>query len=221
MQVQFSICNTNKNIKKMVPMYFWYSNDHVRTGTKLRSETCLGCGMYTYIIPYCRICAVKHQKLLVSGSDIKTAGLGIFAGRHMVIKETNRRVLFNEDDVVCVYGNEENRISYANVVGRYGTLATQPYTYMDEEERYYDSCNYRTIGAIINDNIGTDYSYNVVFVEKDGIITIEAIDTIREGDELYIEYGESYWSEIHNCKYSTSTKPPDTSFYSASHRQMT
>jgi hypothetical protein len=207
MKKSYPIFLTNKKRQDLVSVCFWYKNHHVTTGVKLRCTECLGCGIWTYTIPYCHKCLQKYTKLCIAPSNIKVAGLGIFAGIRS--DKDNKKVLFRKGDVVCGYGDENNRVSWATVTSRYGTISTQPYTYETTREVCYDSSDYRTIGSMINDALNTEYKYNVCFVQKSGTIMVKATRNIFEGQELYIEYGESYWSEIDSCKYYTGTKQPD------------
>jgi len=193
-----------KEDAKSASLVFWYKTEHVATGTKIRVAECRTCGIYTYILPYCAACSVKRG-LVVKPSSIPEAGLGVFACKRGT---SENELVFRRGTRICSYGTEENRIVLGNAVSRYGTLSTQPYTYQTEDGKYYDSADYRTIGAIINDSKGSGIPCNARFSEKGYEVCVVAVKDIYAGQELFISYGDEYWGSISMCKYTTSVERP-------------
>ena len=199
----------SKEDRQIADLVFWYKTEHVATGTRLRVEQCRNCELYTYILPFCIACSEKRG-LLVRTSSIPGAGNGVFACKRQDMGDRIRsKLIFSQGSRVCSYGTEQNRIVLATALSRYGSISTQPYTYETEDGRYYDSADYRTIGAIINDIRGTSHKYNVEFRERSGEVCVAAIVNIYEGDELFLSYGDEYWKSVSSSKYTTASERPE------------
>lgn len=201
------------------PLKFFYINPHVATCSLVRPYQCRKCSSPTYLVPFCSGCLVECAQLEVRQSNIREAGLGLFAARGKEGSKTGgevRKPVFDVGQVICDYGYVANLISEAEVTTRYGSTSTQPYTYRTEDGRNYDSALFRTVGCFANDASGggsskakSQYKNNAVFSETDEGVSVTATRPIFPGDEIFIPYGSSYWSEVGTCRYATCFDEPE------------
>jgi SET domain-containing protein len=109
-------------------------------------------------------------RLYISNSNIKNAGLGVFAGEFI-----------KKYDIIGTYDgkNKDNGGDY---------------TYIREKGKAIDASDFpRCYSAMINDSIGSEFFNNCIFSEDNNIVYIMAIQNIKEDEELFISYGLDYW----------------------------
>lgn len=151
-------------------------------------------------IPYCRYHMQKATKLEIKNSEY---GKGVFAkadpvrgrGRRRTRNAVNNAVdnaeiVFRSGEDIIEYGGEE--ITKEELTERYGKN-TAPYALEREndDETYQDGACHRSIGTVINHN---GRRPNVEFSQENqgSPITITAIRDIKNGDQLYADYGDDY-----------------------------
>ena len=139
------------------------------------------------------------HKVVVGPS--KVHGLGVFALGN-----------FNEGDTVCLYGGLCVHCAISS--GRY-MLDCDYFNHQTHtlEKWYLDAENpQNACGRWVNDSVGTEWQgiYNVRVVPRlskrfhfeYGTYTVEIVATtdIRQGEELFMDYGAAYWSRFSNYK---------------------
>uniref|UniRef100_A0A6C0EB79 SET domain-containing protein n=1 Tax=viral metagenome TaxID=1070528 RepID=A0A6C0EB79_9ZZZZ len=110
-------------------------------------------------------------------SNIKNAGLGVFSQVNI-----DNKVVIGEYDGKLVKSTDKYNADY---------------TMQITEKIYVDGSKYpRPFTSMINDTYKTNFKHNCEFVirEKKQKVLIRTIRPIKKGDELYIDYGEEYWT---------------------------
>ena len=148
-------------------------------------------------LPYCWIHRKLEQHLLVQQSTIPNAGLGVFA---IDIKKEANAVLFRPTPRgqpnrirprICFYDGEV--ISEATLLRRYGKN-TAPYavqTRKNNNSKFEDGPVRRSIGSLFNHKNSTGANCALSTNNQSKAIIV-ADKIIRNGDELFINYGNHY-----------------------------
>ena len=59
---------------------------------------------------------------------------------------------------------------------------------------FIEAINYpRTVFAMINDSRFSNFNYNCDFIVSNKEVEVWSNDFIRNGDELFVDYGDDYW----------------------------
>lgn len=167
--------------------------------------------------PYCPDHMHSTLSLCIRPSTIPDAGQGVFA-----CSRNSRRGkhVFHKGQIVCDYGGEV--VSEAELTRRYGNL-TAPYGLAGVTKGYFeDAACLRGIGSMINHNAERA---NVEYLHDLGQnkLVIRATKHIRDGEELFIDYGPDYVCNERGVTHSTildenvnddkNTRPARSSVY--------
>ena len=142
----------------------------VAAETRARAETCAE--PFVAGIPPCGLVVIKPS--LIAG-----AGAGVFAA-----------TVLSRDKVLGVYKGEV--LTEEQLNGRYGADECAPYVLKIGPRTYVDARDPRcgSWTRFVNDARGSGKRANVAFGPR-GVL--ETLRTIREGEELLVVYGASYW----------------------------
>ena len=147
-------------------------------------------------LPYCWVHRKFEQHLVVRQSSIPNAGLGVFyidttkEANEVVFRPTPRGQSNRIRPRICYYDGEV--ISEQTLLRRYGEN-TAPYAVRTRinNPRYEDGAVRRSIGSLFNhkNNAGANCALST---NNQGKAIIVADKIIRNGEELFINYGNQY-----------------------------
>lgn len=150
------------------------------------------CGVITTLShPYCFNCCERYYNVRVNTSTIANAGYGLFAYDK---NRSSGELIFNKNDYICPYVGEY--VSEEELDKRY-TLESNsniicPYAVQLQNGKYIDGAIVRGIANYGNDN---GKANNADLREMDGdIVYACATKKIYNGEEIFIDYGSSYWN---------------------------
>jgi hypothetical protein len=181
--------------------FFFKSPDRKFVGildkTHCLAENCPNITSLT--LPYCQ----KHWRelygLKISESTIAEAGKGLFATKR-----------FKKNDFICDYYGQY--INEKELLKRYGD-ATAPYAIELDDNIYVDGALSRGIANYANHkpkkhcNARLERTWDDDFV-KPLSIRLVAIKSIKENDEIFVNYGNTY--KLHEDGVSFTTKRIET-----------
>lgn len=158
-------------------------------GTQCRNRTCVA-------TPFCWIHMLRERHLRVRESTIEGAGKGLFA---ILPKGQPNDIVFRKNDVIIDYAGEA--ITEAELNQRYGNY-TAPYAL---QSRHYieDAACRRGAGAMVNHATGNRVNVVFIFNLDSGHFELVAKKNIRNGEELFVNYGKVYRFNEENSRYST------------------
>jgi len=111
-------------------------------------------------------------------------------------------VVFEKDDLIVSYIGEV--LNQNELDNRYvGADETAPYTEDVDDDVYVDAACMRGVASLANDArpgstcVGDTCKTNAKFVSEGGNYPfLKAIRRIRNGHEIFVEYGDFYWGGI-------------------------
>lgn len=184
---------------------------------KVHQNKCAKTDCYTWVdigYPYCKEHLASEMKLEIKTSTNPDWGLGVFAYdptkqinlSRLDIMTSNAKkqaAVFQEFDVICDYDGEhlsqkqfEER--YRTPIDLLGVYIVQNPKWRKQKKQYIDAACLRGVGSIINHQ----ESANCIFVPTRTKVQVQASRKIFHGQELYVNYGESYfWTR--GDKYET------------------
>jgi hypothetical protein len=141
--------------------------------------------------------------LQIKKSTMAGAGRGLFACNGTA----NKDVVFKKDQNIIVYEGEH--IDKETLEERYSN-GTAPYTIMLKEDEYIDSALERGVGSMANHKPTAKANCKFIVGRENGqsCIKIRAIKPIRNGDELFLNYGREYRLDEDNVVSKTYYKRP-------------
>lgn len=160
---------------------------HTKQGLQCKRKVVIG-------LPFCFQHTQSILHLKVKTSTIPNAGLGLFAYDNT--KGVNDVVFLRNTDICPYYGNIIDKVELDRRYGNY----TAPYAIEISKNRIEDGAAKRGIGSLINHK--PTAQTNCRFINNRRFITISSTKNIKNGQELFINYGRAYRFE-HN--YSTNT----------------
>ena len=174
-------------------------------GGRCKRTVCIG-------VPLCWQHVVKYYHVKVKPSTLRNAGRGVFAQLPGPAR--------NQDPNAIVFQRGQNILPYRGDViteaerGRRYAQATAVYAVTNEDGDYIDGACRRGIGTLINHNDDAA-SVNVeLVVEPDNTITIAATKDIKNGEELFLNYGRTYVLNQAGYGYRTvNSAPKKPNFY--------
>ena len=190
-----------------------YDNCSSNTAAIVKTDLCpYRCKIWTLIAPYCSAHAKLLCNLQIKPSTIEGAGQGLFA-----YSKTNE-VVFTANQVVGNYFGE--RLSYDVYEKRYGAALDKtqklwftPYAMMHNGDFIIDCFIIRCLTSICNDNIKylefankngntvMRISENVFHQGSNGsVCEIASYCDIKNGEELFLNYGDNYWGSYPQSK---------------------
>jgi hypothetical protein len=150
-------------------------------------------------LPLCFQHTASVYHLKIKPSTIPNAGLGLFA--YDKTKADNEIVFKPNDDICNYYGQvvtkEILQQRYEDYTAPYGIVVSS------NQNKYEDTATQRGIGSLINHKVKS--RTNCRFVNNLQFIKIKSHKNIRNGAELFINYGRDYRFND-DVQYSTNTK---------------
>ena len=195
--------------------HFWYQNphhpedDHIFNG-QLESRRCdftkpngQRCKRQCIIgLPCCHSHLPVKYHIQVTTSLIPHAGKGLFVIDRM--KDANA-VIFRKGATICPYDGE--LIDRATLEHRYGPDElglTAPYAVAVNHRRYEDAALQRGVGALLNHKPEHQCNCRLGNPNRSNHTPIKAIKDIRNGEELYCDYGDAYQMNVPYVHYDTN-----------------
>lgn len=176
-------------------------SDQTKAGTRCKRQTVIGS-------PYCSTHLVYNHGLQIKQSTIPNAGKGLFAVDPRKNAEENK-VIFKSGQRIVVYHGE--RISEEELVERYSDK-TGPYAVEvsnvgtpEGEREYEDGACKRCIGSIANTK-GRFSLCNARLAKHQGQIRVMATKNIRNGQEIFVWYGDEYELNEPGVEFATTAK---------------
>lgn len=169
------------------------------------ARQCLRRSIYT--IPMCwqhlksDYNVIVKQTTLTDANGDRLAGLGLFACNHRPVPGQVDLVFVRDQVIVPYVGKEYTRAQYD---AKYPGDAAGPYGVPIENNRVVDAGPMRGVAALANDcrvqnrNRG-DCERNNARIDEAGAgnyPVLVATRNIFDGDEIFINYGASYWSGV-------------------------
>jgi SET domain len=158
-------------------------SENTAGGRRCKSRVCIGLTM-------CWAHLLKHHHLRVLPSTIPGAGKGLFARQNNRTTNTNS-ILFKVGDIVCPYNGAPT--TDQELQARYGNF-TAPYGLQVAGNTYENAACHRGVGSLINHapNSRANVRFSRVRVESGWKSVIRATKRIRDGSELFCNYGSEY-----------------------------
>ena len=146
--------------------------------------------------------SISH--LRIQTSTIPGAGKGLFA---LDRSRPHRQVLFHANAIICEYGGEI--LDEDEKDERYEDK-TAPYAVRINRNRYEDGATERGVGSLANEPPrGRDANARLALYNVrggNGRVRLIAESPIRNGDEIFVEYGEEYGMAEPGVHYSTTSR---------------
>jgi hypothetical protein len=163
-----------------------------KNGTQCKRSVIIG-------LPLCFQHTASVYHLKIKPSTIPNAGLGLFAYDRT---KADNEIVFKPGDDICNYFGEV--VTKEILDERYGDH-TAPYGIVvsANQNKYEDTALQRGIGSLINHKVKS--RTNCKFVNNYHFIKIRSHKNIRNGVELFINYGNDYRFDD-DVNYSTNTK---------------
>ena len=161
-----------------------------KNGTRCKRNVIIG-------LPYCFQHTASIYNLKVKQSTIPNAGLGLFA---LDKTKNDNDIVFKNNEIICPYHGEV--INKDELIKRYNVY-TAPYGIQVKNNMYEDGALQRGIGSLINHK--TRIQSNCKFTGNYRDIKIKAIKNIRNGQELFVSYGNEYRFND-ETQYSTNNR---------------
>lgn len=158
-------------------------------GQQCKNRVCIG-------TPFCHIHRKYEYKLKIMQSTIPNAGIGLFVQND---EEPENAIIVKKNAKICPYAGEI--INREELLRRYGDY-TAPYGIQISNDIYEDGAVFRGIGSLINHsrrNANCRFS-----VGRNKKINIVAIKNIRNGKELFVDYGNDYVMHEYGVVYKTN-----------------
>lgn len=156
-------------------------------GARCRVRTCIG-------VPYCWH-HLRVRKLRIGPSTLPNAGKGLFAFDPTAAPNA---IVFARDDTIIEYIGEI--ISKKRLDSRYGDY-TAPYALQQSRNKISDAACERGVASLANTSSKT--LINAKFYYERAQLIMTAIKAIRNGQEIFVDYGKEYGLDEPNVKFST------------------
>ena len=176
-----------------MPKYFHFLTPDLEFNHVLHSARCsyikhndVQCKRKTVIgLPMCWTHTREVYHVRIKPSLIHGAGKGLFVDKP---NTELGEVVFKKDDHIVPYSGE--LIDSDELESRYGDY-TAPYAVEMNKSMYDDASVKRGIGSLINHKI-TKYTNCRFSISRQNRCNIIAEKNIKQGDELYVNYGRKY-----------------------------
>ena len=162
--------------------------------TRCKSRVCIG-------LPYCWLHEQNVNHLKIKQSTIPGAGKGLFCYNP---NSPDDAIIFKKDTKICPYYGQI--IDTEELINRYGNK-TAPYGLELKKGLYDDGAIKRGIGTLIN-HCNNKSKCNCRFSVKQDKTDcyIVATKNIKNGSELFINYGNNYKFDENDIKTATNRK---------------
>lgn len=162
-------------------------------GLRCKKNVCIGLNVCSIHLPY-------QYKVKIATSLIPNSGKGLFA--FDVNAPSEDAVVFQANDTICPYNGQ--MIDKTTLVNRYGQY-TAPYGLQTKKDTYEDAAIYRGVGSLINHKPGQSTNAKLAVNPRTGKGVIKATKKIRQGQEIYVNYGRDYQMN-EPTRYTTNYK---------------
>lgn len=175
-------------------MFDCYLNAYIcqainKNGSRCKRTTTIGA-------PYCHTHLLYNKHLKVKESTIPNAGKGVFA---INPKKQAGELVFKRGDTIAPYMGEY--LTNEELENRYDDL-TAPYGISVSKTHNRDGACDRGIGSLINHKPQAQANVRFSLNSQNKTISIKASKNIRNGDELFVNYGQAY-NFNENTTYTT------------------
>jgi hypothetical protein len=158
--------------------------------------------------PYCQGCCSKCFHVEIRRSNIDGAGLGLFA-YNPSYDRGDSHIVFKRGDFIAPYcgeeiSEEEMNYRYTGAVDEADSIIC-PYVVRTCEDTFVDGALVRGPAVYGNDAKGCTNTSNLrnnAALCQNPELGAYATKTIRQGEEIFIGYGKSYWEGLH-CNFET------------------
>ena len=196
-------------------MYFHYHTDERHLDAPLVSSRCKytknnheQCKNKVVIGKnYCYVHRLYELHLQIKKSTIPNAGIGLFA---IDKSKGNGEVVFKKSQKICDYNGEV--ISLNRLNARYGDT-TAPYAIALNKNKYEDGAINRGIGTVVNHSSNKSKVNCRFSIKRDNTAEIIATKNIKNGAELFVDYGDDYKLNEVGVFSSTNKKKKDYSYW--------
>lgn len=173
-----------------MPYKFEFVSQTHTWSSNLTTDPCAHSGCHRKVtigLPYCWEHNESVLHLAIRDSNIKEAGLGVYAYHE---SENDKSVVFKKGDRIVQYdGDTLNKEQLNELYGKY----TAPYCVQLSKDKFVDSATYRCLAACINHHPqGSNVSMQVLGRGPTRQVWIVATKSIYHDDELYMSYGQQY-----------------------------
>jgi hypothetical protein len=149
-----------------------------KNGTQCKRMTIIG---FEYCCTHLK--SVKHLK--IANSELEDGGKGLFAFDTV---KNNNAIVFKKNQIISEYKGEI--ISKEVTNERYGKEYTGPYAIEKSKKNNIDAGCKRCVASLANTN--TNRYLNAYFVPAGGRVYLKASKAIKNGQEIYVDYGDEY-----------------------------
>jgi len=190
-----------------MPQYFhFHAEDGPWWNAQLTSKQCTfikpdgdRCrNMVAKSLPCCRIHLIKQYFLVIKPSTIPQAGMGLFVHKEGV---GNNDIVFRKGDTIVPYQGET--LDRQQLLNRYGDK-TAPYGLQVKNNVYIDAATERGAGAAANRRANANARLTVNTRANSG--SLQANKNIRQGDEIFVAYGNTYRMHDEAVAHATNNK---------------
>lgn len=189
-----------------MPSYFHFRSTERNWDAPLKTEQCSflkadgkRCKRHVTIgIPLCFQHRLK-KKVHVQKSLIPHSGMGLFAHE----KESNQDIVFRPSDKIVPYSGE--LVGNETIEARYGSK-TAPYGLKLSRMDNLDGATRRGLGSLANHQKTrkSNARFSVSRSKEEKGAFLVATKRIRDGDEIYVNYGPTYKINETGIQYSTN-----------------
>jgi SET domain-containing protein len=159
-----------------------------KKNTLCKSIACIG-------VRKCWRHLLQNNQLRIKTSSIPEAGKGLYA---LNPSKSGNAIIFKKDDLIVKYEGEI--LSVKQLDKRYNDY-TAPYTLQIKRNRYSDAACFRGVASLANTNAKS--KINAKFYREGDDAFLYAVKPIRNGEEIFADYGSEYILNEPNVLYST------------------
>ena len=165
-------------------MFDCYVNAYIckainKNGTNCKRTTTIG-------TPYCYTHLLYNKHLKIKQSTIPNAGKGVFA---INPKKAVGEIIFRRGDTIAPYRGE--LLTDAELDDRYADY-TAPFGLNISKNYNRDGACDRGLGSLINHKPAQNANVKFVANHQNKTAFVKATKNIRNGDELFVNYGTNY-----------------------------
>ena len=175
-------------------MFDCYVNAYIcqainKNGARCKRTTTIG-------TPYCHTHLLHIKHLKVKESTIPNAGKGVFA---IDLKKGNNEIVFKKNETIAPYMGE--LLTNEDLQNRYDDY-TAPYGIYVSKNQNRDAACDRGLGSLINHKPSAQSNVKFSVNPQNKTVSIKAKRNIRNGEELFANYGNEYNFD-ENTTYTT------------------
>ena len=150
-------------------------------------------------LPFCHVHEKSVRHLVVKPSTIPNSGNGVFVVDTGIAANA---VAFQTGAKITAYSGQV--LTEPALIERYGEVNTAPYGIQLNHHLFEDAATHRGIGSLINH---CPKKANVRFSLGAGNrVNVVAIKNIKNGSELFVNYGNAYRMHEEGVQSSTNNK---------------